>query len=92
MSPTYSPSEVREFVLEAFSRLSRKTSERNALEEVLLVRDGVYSGRSYRWGGWMANWMISVGVIAFYNQRGDLVRTVDLHEAVAAEATIRRAA
>jgi hypothetical protein len=92
MSTTYSPSEVRDFVLEAFSRLTRKSANRDTLEEVLLVRDGVYSGRSYRWGGWMANWMISVGVIAFYNQRGDLVRTIDLHEAVAAEAPVRRAA
>lgn len=81
MNLQISASEVREFVVAAFSRLSRREVEPSGLIELILIREGVYRGRSYRWGNWMANWLIDAHLVQFYNPRGDMVRTIDLREA-----------
>jgi len=78
MNSPYSAAEVREFVLSAFSRLARREVEPSAVMELILIGDGQYRGRSFRWAGWMANWLIETGLITFYSPRGDIVRTIDL--------------
>ena len=48
------------------------------VEEDLLIRDGRAIARSYRAGGYLAMWMLDLGLVQFYSADGDLVRTYTL--------------
>ena len=85
----FTASEIREFVLAAFSKLTRQTLHESSLMELILIRDGAYRGRSYRYGEWMANWLIEAHLVQFYDPQGEILQSIDLSDTPAEE---RRAA
>ena len=48
------------------------------LEETILIEAGRCVGRSYRTGGYWAQWLIGLGLVQFYNVRGDMLATISL--------------
>lgn len=80
MDAIYQPDEIRDLVREAFAALGVPASQLDSLRETVLVRDGVYYGRSYRVRGLMAMWMISVRLIQFYGKNGSMLGSICLGE------------
>ena len=78
MMATHSPGDVRQLVLVTLSRLRTTLTTHADIEEILLIQDGSYMGRSYRTGDWMAMWMPSVELIQFYDDAGNLAHTINL--------------
>jgi len=78
MMATHSPGDVRQLVLVTLSRLRSILTTSTDIEEVLLIQDGSYMGRSYRTDDWMAMWMPSVELIQFYDDAGNLAHTISL--------------
>jgi len=83
------PQEVRDLVRETFQSLGIAADQASAIDDVILIRDGHYYGRSYRAAGLMAMWLVEVGILQFYGADGSMLRTVNLFEEVHVE---RRAA
>jgi hypothetical protein len=75
---THSPGDIRKLVLVTLSRLRSMLTTTTDIEEVLLIQDGSYMGRSYRTGDYMAMWMPSVELIQFYDDGGNLAHTINL--------------
>ena len=50
----------------------------DALKETILIDDGRYVARTYRAGGLMAMWLIDVGIVQFYDEDGNMLRTINL--------------
>ena len=73
------PTEVRQVVVEYMSRFAAEATD-DAVIETLLVRDGRYYGRSYRVAGFMAMWMIEIGLIQIYSADGDMLATLSTLE------------
>ena len=48
------------------------------LEETILINGGKYTARSYRVQGYMALWLVSVGIVQFYDAEGNMLATVNL--------------
>ena len=48
------------------------------LEETILIDDGKYTARSYRVEGYMAMWLLEVGIVQFYDAEGNMLATVNL--------------
>jgi hypothetical protein len=59
------------------------------LNESILIDAGRYVARSYRIDGFLAMWMIAPGIVQFYDEQGNLLRTLSLHQR---PAVARRAA
>lgn len=82
MDANHSPAKIKGLVVEAFEELGVEASGLAELRETLLILDGKYHGRSYRAGGLLAMWLISVKLIQFYGQDGSMLGTISLgHEA-----------
>ena len=78
MMTTHSPSDVRQLVLVTLSRLRSIVTTTTDIEEVLLIQDGSYMGRSYRTDDYMAMWMPSIELIQFYDAEGNLAHSINL--------------
>ena len=78
MRPTPSPTQVRELVVEMFRRYGLTVGRDPA--ETILIRDGRYRGRSYRANGFMAMWMIEIGLLQFYGADGEMLATIHLFD------------
>lgn len=78
MLPTPSPTLVRELVVEQFRRYGVEEVREPA--ETILIRDGRYRGRSYRAEGFLAMWMIEVGLLQFYAADGEMLATIHLFD------------
>lgn len=78
MVTNQSPSEIRELVLLTLSRLRSMMTTAEDVEEILLIQDGSYMGRSYRANDSMAMWMPSVALVQFYDADGQLIYTINL--------------
>jgi hypothetical protein len=78
MTTTHSPSDVRQLVLVTLSRLRSMVTTPTDIEEILLIQDGSYMGRSYRTGDYMAMWMPGVELIQFYDDQGNLAHSISL--------------
>ena len=48
------------------------------LSETKLFEDGHCYARSYRVGRFMAMWLIGVGILQFYDDEGNMLRTANL--------------
>lgn len=72
------PYEVRELVLKNFGELGVSVGSPLDLDETILLDDGRYVARSYRIAGLMAMWLIGVGIVQFYDDLGNMIRTVNL--------------
>jgi len=51
-----------------------------AIDETILIDQGRYVARSYRTEGYMAMWLVDVGIVQFYDDLGQMLATVNLFE------------
>ena len=72
------PEEVRELVVRSFEEFGVTPLGTSALKETILIDAGCYVARSYRAGGYLAMWLVGVGIVQFYDADGNLLRTVNL--------------
>jgi hypothetical protein len=70
--------EVRRLVIQVFVELGAALPALFDLEETLLIDDGKYTARSYRIEGYMAMWLVSAGIVQFYDAKGNMVATINL--------------
>ena len=54
------------------------------IDETILIDQGRYVARSYRTQGYMAMWLVPVGIVQFYDDLGTMLTTVNLFEIAAA--------
>ena len=52
------------------------------IEENILIDDGRYVARTYRTEHHMAMWLVGVGIVQFYDDRGRMLATVNLFESL----------
>ncbi len=74
------PGRIRHLVRQTFRQFWAEEEEINELEENLLVQEGRYYARSYRIAGFMAMWMIEIGLLQFYDSQGNMLMTVNLFQ------------
>jgi len=79
------PTEVRRLVIKVFGSLGTTPARLFELEEEILIDEGRYLGRSYRADDLMAMWLADIGLVQFYDEEGNMLRTVNLFEEVAGE-------
>jgi len=74
------PCEVRELVIRIFEYFDVVIDSPLDLDETILIDDGRYSARTYKADGYMAMWLLEIGVVQFYDDQGNMLRTVNLLE------------
>jgi hypothetical protein len=52
------------------------------IDETILIDQGRYVARSYRIAGYLAMWMVPVGILQFYDERGRMLTTINLFESL----------
>lgn len=70
--------DVRQVVRQTFADLGIADDLVDDLNEIILINDGKYRGRSYQTEGHFAMWMIEAGLIQFYDDDGNMLATVNL--------------
>jgi hypothetical protein len=70
--------EVRQIVVRNFVEFGAEVRYLSDLTETILVEDGRAMARSYRSADLMAMWLLSVGVVQFYDAEGNMLRTLNL--------------
>jgi hypothetical protein len=78
VAPT--PADVRQIVARTFCELSHGEELAADLGERILVDQGDYVARSYRCEDLFAMWLIPSGILQFYDDDGNMLRTVNLLE------------
>lgn len=74
------PHYVRKLVVRTFTELGVTIPSLSCLEETILDDESDHNARSYRIGGWMAMWLVGVGILQFYDAEGRMLRTINLLE------------
>jgi hypothetical protein len=74
------PYEVRELVFRTFQDFGAPVFRALDLDETVLVDSGRYAARTYRTDGFMAMWLLEIGIVQFYDAEGHMLRTVNLFE------------
>jgi hypothetical protein len=74
------PYEVRDVVVRNFEYLGIYIQSPWDIDETILVDDGRYSARTYKIDGYMAMWLVEIGVVQFYDSDGNMLLTVNLTE------------
>ena len=72
------PYEIRGIVSRTFSGLAGGARPPVDINENLVLSEGEYVARSYRWRNYFAMWMVDVGIVQFYDDEGNMLRTVNL--------------
>ena len=72
--------EVRELVIRTFEYFNVYLDNPWDLDETILIDDGRYSARTYKIDGYMAMWLLELGIVQFYDADGNMLRTVNLLE------------
>ena len=72
--------EVRRFVCETFRDFSCGDIGPLDLNESMRVDSGRLVARTYRTETYWAMWMIDIGLLQFYDEGGQMLRTVNLFE------------
>jgi hypothetical protein len=74
------PYEVRELVIRTFQDLDVPVEGPFDLDETVLIDAGRYAARSYKADGFMAMWLVEIGIVQFYDAEGRMLCTVNLLE------------
>ena len=74
------PYAVREIVAQVFESYDLEVRSLSDLDETVLIDDGRYAARSYKVDGYMAMWLVEIGVLQFYDDEGNMLQTVNLLE------------
>jgi hypothetical protein len=77
------PHIVRGIVARTFESLGEGLLGPWDIEESVLLDEGRYPARTYRIDGFMAMWLVEVGVLQFYDMDGAMVLTINLLEELA---------
>ncbi len=80
MTSAHEPENVRGLVIQVFEQLGAAASALADLEETILIDDGKNTARSYHVQGWMAMWLIPIGVVQFYDAEGNMLATIRLSD------------
>jgi hypothetical protein len=72
------PQEVRAMVVQIFGEFAVTVRTHRDLDETILIQEGRYFARTYKAGGYMAMWLVGVGVVQFYDAEGNMLRTLNL--------------
>ncbi len=72
------PLDVRRLVIQFFAELGAALPTLFDLEETILIDDGKYTARSYRVEGYLAMWLLEMGIVQFYDAEGNMLATVNL--------------
>jgi hypothetical protein len=75
---------IRSLVLRTLNELERATAQPTG--ESLLTLAGYYVGREFRFTGGRAVWMASQGEIKFYDDAGELLRSLSIEQGAASKA------
>ena len=70
--------EVREIVARTFADFGQDMFDSSEMKETIMIDDGRYVARTYRTEGYMAMWLIRVGIVQFYDDEGNMLRTINL--------------
>jgi hypothetical protein len=74
------PYEVRELVLRTFQDFGVAIFRSEDIDETILVDEGRYAARTYKVDGYMAMWLLRIGIVQFYDNDGAMLLTVNLLE------------
>ena len=74
------PIEVRELVLRTFASFGAPVFSPLDIDETILIDDGSYAARTYEVDGYMAMWLVGIGIVQFYDAEGNMLLTVNLLE------------
>ena len=74
------PYEVRELVLRTFEDFDVDIFSPQDLDETILMDRGRYAARTYKADGYMAMWLVRIGIVQFYDAEGNMLLTVNLLE------------
>ncbi len=74
------PGEVRELVIRTFGYFDVVIEHPWDLDETILIDEGRYSARTYKIDGYMAMWLLDIGIVQFYDADGAMLRTINLLE------------
>ena len=74
------PYAVRELVAQVFKSYDVEVRSQSDLDETILIDAGRYAARSYKVDGYMAMWLVEIGVLQFYDEEGNMLQTVNLFE------------
>ncbi len=55
------------------------------IDETILIDEGRYVARSYRAAGCLAMWLVSAGILQFYDRSGEMLATINLFESLRPE-------
>jgi hypothetical protein len=73
------PRQVRRIVIRAFAELGVTIGTVSDLDEQILLDDG-HIARSYKVGDYLAMWLVAVGILQFYDAKGNMIQTINLLE------------
>ena len=82
MTISPNPDRIRTIVFRTFLELDVDEDALTDLDERIVLDEGRYVARSYRVDDLLAMWMIDVGLVQFYDQTGNMLRTVNLFEEI----------
>ncbi len=75
-----SAAEVRRLVADIFSDLSGDYFGPLELDESMRIDGGKLVARTYRSETLLAMWMVEIGLLQFYDEEGQMLRSVNLFE------------
>jgi hypothetical protein len=82
MTISPNPDHIRTIVFRTFLEFDVDEDMLGDLDERIVLDDGRYVARSYRIDNYLAMWMIDVGLVQFYDDTGNMLRTVNLFEEI----------
>ncbi len=74
------PADVRDIVFRTLLEYDVPEDSLDDLDERIMLDRGRYMARSYNIEGYMAMWLIDVGLLQFYTDEVAMLRTVNLLE------------
>lgn len=75
-----SAAEIRSLVADVFSEFSDTSFGPLDVNETIRIDSGKLMARSYRSDTLLAMWMIEIGLLQFYDEDGNMLRTLNLFE------------
>jgi hypothetical protein len=82
MTVTPDADQIRTIVFRTFLELDVAEESLDDLDERIMLDSGRYVARSYRVEDLLAMWMIDVGLVQFYDNDGNMLRTVNVFEEI----------
>jgi hypothetical protein len=77
-----SVNDVRGIVFRHFQQFGASIRSTAEIDETLRIDGGKLAARSYRADGLLAMWLTEVGLLQFYDGEGNMLRTINLFEAL----------